>query len=76
MLILTLASIYMLVIGPQRYKVFLTEQLYSFNSLYRMLFVLVYASFAAGVLIHVWGRREINYIHIMQIEYKDRMNPF
>lgn len=52
------------------------KEFYSLDSLFRLFFVLTYLSFAAGVCIKIWRQYEINYIHILQIEFKDRLNHF
>lgn len=36
----------------------------------------MWMAFAAGILIKVWQKHDINYIHIFQVDYKDRMNTY
>ena len=67
-------SIAFFILRRAEYVNYFIEELYSFDSLYRILFLLAYTTFASGLLITIWKRHEINYIHIMQIEFKDRMN--
>ena len=44
--------------------------------LIRLFFVTAYIPFAAGLCILVFRTYDINYIHIMQIDYDNRMNHF
>lgn len=52
------------------------DEFYSLDSLFRLLFALSFLTFASGICIMVWKQHDINYIHLMQVEYKDRMNHF
>lgn len=46
------------------------------NPILRLFFSCAYLPFAAGICVHVWQKYEINYIHIMQIEYSNRLNQY
>ena len=52
------------------------NEFYALESFYRVLFALTYMTFAAGLVIKIWKDHEINYIHIMEIDFKDRMSSF
>lgn len=40
----------------------------------RIGWTMFYAPFAAGICVLIWTKYEVNYIHILQIEYKNRLN--
>lgn len=71
-----LVSFLVVMVDETDYEREILDDFYSFGSLFRQLFVLAYLTFASGVCIMVWKSYEINYIHIMQIKYKDRMNHY
>lgn len=52
------------------------DEFFQLDPLNRLLFTFIYFSFAAGLLIRVWKQHDINYIHILQVDYRDRLNPF
>ena len=51
-------------------------EFFQLESLFRLFFSTVYASAAAGCLVKVWQSYGINYIHILEIKYSERLNPF
>lgn len=42
----------------------------------RLIFSFAFMSTAAGLLVKIWEQHSINYIHIMQVDYVNRMNPY
>lgn len=40
------------------------------------MFSTIYASMMAGLLVKIWQSHGINYIHILEITYAERLNPY
>lgn len=51
-------------------------QIFQLMPILRLLLYLAYLPFAAGLCIMVWKNHEINYIYIMQIDFKNRMSGY
>lgn len=51
-------------------------ELFELGPFLRLLFSMVFISYASALLIYFWQRHEINYIHLMEINYKNRLNYF
>jgi hypothetical protein len=58
-------SICLFIVRRADYAAYFIEELYSFDSLYRILFTMIYITFAAGLLITIWKEHDINYIHLL-----------
>lgn len=58
------------------YHRYYIDEFFQLDPLYRLLFSTTYLAFAAGLLVQVWQAHGINYIHIFEVDYKDRMNPY
>lgn len=52
------------------------DEFYSLDSLFRLLFTISFLTFASGLCIMIWKDHDINYIHLLQVDFKDRMNHF
>ena len=52
------------------------DEFFQLDPIFRLLFSVAYVPFAAGLLVKIWQAHDINYIHIMEVSYKDRMNPY
>jgi len=51
-------------------------ELFELGPFHRLLFTIVFLAFATAINIKFWQNHGINYIHLMQIEYKDRLNGY
>ena len=54
----------------------LIDDFYQLDPVFRLFFSFAYVAFAAGLLVRIWHAHEINYIHILQVQYQDRVNPW
>lgn len=52
------------------------DEFFQLEPFFRLVFAMSFMTFAAGCLIKIWQAKEINYIHIMQVDYDSRMNPY
>ena len=57
-------------------KGYFINEYFQLDPIFRLLFTSAYIAFAAGLLVKVWQKHEINYIHLMEVKQEHRMNPY
>lgn len=55
---------------------FYWDEMFELGPFLRLLFSVVFLTYAGAILVNFWQKREINYIHLLQIDYKNRLNSY